>query len=161
MTQTGTQMTSFRPAIFIALIIGLVSAGWPVATADAQWVFVARKVIGRVEQLTQQPKDGRPGYDFASVVLDAPASRVYATAISTIRKNQTMQITSQDAGRRRIDIANGDRTASLSVTMLSDNVSQLTIAGSAGPGEDSTTSRVVAAVLRVCQEMHKRCSAAG
>jgi hypothetical protein len=31
----------------------------------------------------------------------------------------------------------------------------------AGPGEDSTASRVVQAVLRVCKEMNKECQAGG
>jgi hypothetical protein len=49
----------------------------------------------------------------------------------------------------------------VNVVPFSDDVSQLLIAGSAGPGEDSTTSRVVQAVLRVCKAMNKHCEAGG
>ncbi len=149
------------PNLALALIAGGLLAALPCAPANAQWVFVAKRVLGRVEQMTQQPQGGKPGYTVATVMLDAPAARVYATAIGLIRKNQAVQITSEDATRRRIDIAEGDRTASLSVIMLSDRISQLMIAGTAGPGEDSPTPRIVAAVLRVCAEMRKQCSVGG
>ena len=72
-----------------------------------------------------------------------------------------MRITGEDAARRRIDLAEGDRTATLSVTMLSDKISQLMIAGTNGPGEDSTTSRVLAGVLRICAEMRKQRTVGG
>lgn len=156
-------MTSktLRPAIVLALAAGVVFTGLRVHPARAQWVFVARKVLGRVEQLAQQPQNGRPGYDVATVMLDAPAARVYATAMKLIRQNQAVRITAEDAARRRIDMIQGDRTATLSVTTLSDKISQLMIVGTNGPGEDSTTSRVLAGVLRVCREMHKQCSVGG
>ena len=140
------------------LVILLVGAALPVRPAQAQWVFVARKVLGRVEQMTQPSQNGQPGYDVATVVLDAPASKVYATALNMIRQNPAVQITGEDAARNQINLLQGDRTGSLRVTMLSDKVSQLMIVGTAGPGEDSSTSRMLAAVLRVCREMHKQCS---
>jgi hypothetical protein len=66
----------------------------------------------------------------------------------------------QDAGARRLQIAAGDRTATLNVVPLNDDASQLMIAGQAGPGEGSTTSMVVEAVLRVCRQMNKHCEIA-
>jgi hypothetical protein len=62
-----------------------------------------------------------------------------------------------DSHARRLQIAEGDRTATLNVVHFSDDVSQLLIAGHAGAGESSTASMVVQAVLRVCKEMHKHC----
>ncbi|NCW90363.1 MAG: hypothetical protein EBV73_07465, partial [Rhodocyclales bacterium] len=59
----------------------LVLAGALPLTAEAQWVLVARHVVGRVQQVTQQQDDaaGAPQRvtQVATVVLDAPASRVY------------------------------------------------------------------------------------
>ncbi len=153
--------TTRRPALPLALAAGMLLTGLPIRHADAQWVFVARKVLGRVEQLSQLPQGGRPGYEVATVVLDAPAARVYATAVKLIGQNQAVRITGQDAAERRVDMIEGDRTATLRVVALSDKVSQLMIVGSNGPGEDSTTSRVVAGVLRVCREMHRQCSVGG
>ena len=152
------KQNGYRRLLLSMLVILLVGAALPVRPAQAQWVFVARKVLGRVEQMTQPSQNGQPGYDVATVVLDAPASKVYATALNMIRQNPAVQITGEDAARNQINLLQGDRTGSLRVTMLSDKVSQLMIVGTAGPGEDSSTSRMLAAVLRVCREMHKQCS---
>jgi hypothetical protein len=67
----------------------------------------------------------------------------------------------QDPAQRRLQVAEGDRTATLNVVALNDEVSQLMVAGHAGPGEDSTTSRVIQAVMRVCREMGKHCQVGG
>ena len=107
--------------------------------------------------MTEGPQSGRPGYDFATVILDAPADKVFATALEMARKNTSVRILMHDSGTRRLQIAEGDRTATLNVASFSDDVSQLMIAGHAGPGEGSTASMVVQAVLRVCKEMNKHC----
>ena len=104
----------------------------------------------------------RPGYDFATVILDDPADKVFATALDMARKNPAVRVVMQDPGQRRFQVAEGDRTATLNVVPFSDEVSQLLIAGHAGPGEESTaSSRVVQAVLRVCKQMNKHCEVGG
>jgi hypothetical protein len=134
----------------------------PFSPADAQWVFVARKALGRIQHMREENQPGgRPGYDFATVILDAPADKVFATALDMARKNSAVRVVMQDPGQRRFQVAEGDRTATLNVVPFSDEVSQLLIAGHAGPGEDSTTSRVVQAVLRVCKQMNKHCEVGG
>lgn len=134
----------------------------PFGSADAQWVFVARKALGRIEHMRESRQSGgQPGYDFATVILEAPADKVFATALDMARKNTAVRILMQDPGQRRLKIAEGDRIATLNVVPFSDDVSQLLIAGQAGPGEDSTSSRVVQAVLRVCKEMNKHCQVGG
>ena len=140
----------FKPLVATAM---LASLALPFAPAEAQWVFVARKALGRIHQMTEggQP-DGRAGYDFATVLLDAHADK-----IDLARKNPSVRILMQDPGARRIQIAEGDRTATLNVVPFNDDVSQLMIAGHAGPNEGSTASMVVQAVLRVCKEMGKHC----
>jgi len=136
---------------------GTILAAVPFSPADAQWVFVARKALGRIHQMTEGPQNGRPGYDFATVILDAPADKVFSTALEMARKNPSVRILMHDSGQRRLQIAEGDRTATLNVASFNDDVSQLMIAGHAGPGEGSTASLVVQAVLRVCKEMNKHC----
>lgn len=69
-------------------------------------MFVARKALGRIQQMTEGPQKGRPGYE-------------------------------------------GDRTATLNVASFNDDVSQLMIAGHAGPGEGSTSSMVVRPCARL------------
>ena len=146
----------------LAVLGTLVSTVVPFAPADAQWVLLARKVVGRIQHMKEENKPGgRPGYDFATVILDAPADKVFSTALELARKNTSVRILMQDPGLRRLQLAEGDRTATLNVVPFNDDVSQLLIAGHAGPGEDSTTSRVVQAVLRVCKEMNKECQVGG
>ena len=134
-----------------------VAAVAPFFPAEAQWVFLARKALGRIEQMREGGQQGHPAYDFATVILDAPADRVFATAYQVARKNPGVRILMHDPGQRRLQVAEGDRTATLNVVPFSDDVSQMMIAGHAGPGEGPVSSLVVQAVLRVCREMNKHC----
>ncbi|OFX04987.1 MAG: hypothetical protein A3D94_22470 [Alphaproteobacteria bacterium RIFCSPHIGHO2_12_FULL_66_14] len=147
----------FGSMTLLSVATGLVLAAMPSGPAEAQWVFVARKALGRIQQMTEGQQNGRPSYDFATVILDAPADKVFSTALETARKNPSVRILMHDAGARRLQIAEGDRTATLNVVSFNDDVSQLMIAGHAGPGEGSTSSLVVQAVMRVCKEMNKHC----
>ena len=146
-----------RLSVLLAVMVGLATTVLPVAPAEAQWVFVARKALGRIQHMAEaQQQGGRPGYDFATVLLDAPADKVFATALELARKNPAVRVVMQDPGQRRF------RTATLNVVPFSDDVSQLLIAGhAASPAEGSTASRVVQAVLRVCKEMGKHCEVGG
>ncbi len=157
-------MTSkaMRLCVLAAALMGFSATLLPIEPAHAQWVFVARKALGRIEQMREGHQDGgRSGYDFATVLLDAPADKVYATALGLARKNTAVRVVMQDAGQRRFQVAEGDRTATFNVVPFNEEVSQIMIAGHAGPGEDSTTSRIVQAILRVCKEMGKHCQVGG
>jgi len=132
----------------------------PMASADAQWVLLARKAAQRIHHMTEGGIGGQPGYDFVSVVLEVPADRVFGVALDRAQKNRAVRILMADPGARRLQLAEGDRTATLNVVELNDQVSQLLIAGRSGPGEDATSSRVVEAVMRVCSELKKTCEVA-
>lgn len=141
----------------------LVLSGFLPLSAEAQWVFVARHVIGRVEQVTQQPNT-QPGQtapqqvtQVATVVLDAPASRVYQVATNTANSNQNVTVVSNDKASMTINLQEADQSATLKVTALNKNVSQLMIVGSAPAGESPQTSRIVNAVLRLCGDLGKTC----
>jgi hypothetical protein len=129
----------------------------PMASADAQWVFVARKAAQRIHHMTEGGVGGQPGYDFASVVLEAPADRVFAVALDRAQKNREIRILMSDPVARRLQVAQGDRTATLNVVELNDGVSQLLIAGRSQPNEQAASSQIVAAVMRICAEMGKTC----
>ena len=151
-----------RLPVLMAVLVGLAGTILPVEPANAQWVFVARKALGRIEQMREGGQsNNQPAYDFATVILDAPADKVFSTALEMARKNPAVRVVMQDPGQRRFQIAEGDRTATLNVVSFSDEVSQLLIAGHAAPGEGPTSSRVVQAVLRVCKEMGKHCQIGG
>jgi hypothetical protein len=129
----------------------------PMTSADAQWVFVARKAAQRIHHMTEGGVGGQPGYDFASVVLEAPADRVFAVALDRAQKNREIRILMSDPVARRLQVAQGDRTATLNVVELNDGVSQLLIAGRSQPNEQAASSQIVAAVMRICAEMGKTC----
>ena len=52
--------------------------------------------------------------------------------------NPAVRVVSEEPWQRRLQVAEGDRTATLNVVPFSDDVSQLLIAGHAGPGERPT-----------------------
>jgi hypothetical protein len=150
-----------RLSLFLAVLTGLAVAMLPPGPAEAQWALVARKAMGRIQHMRAEHEQGKPTYDFATVLLEAPADKVFATTLDLARKNTQVRIVMQDPHARRLQLAEGDRTATLTVVPFSDDVSQLMIGGQAGPGEDSTTSRVVQAVMRVCERMNKKCEVGG
>jgi hypothetical protein len=129
----------------------------PMASANAQWVFVARKAAQRIHHMTEGGIGGQPGYDFASVVLEAPADKVFSVALDRAKKNHAVRILMADPGARRLQVAEGDRTATLNVVELSEGVSQLLIAGRGRPNEPAASSEIVGAVMRICSEMGKTC----
>lgn len=147
----------FRPLIAGALLAALALPLMPAGPAEAQWVFLARKAMGRIHQMTEGQQNGQPGYDFATVMLDAPADKVFAVALDHARQNKAVRVLMQDPGARRLQIAEGDRTATLNVVPFNDDVSQLLIAGHANRSEGPTSSLVVQAVLRVCKQLNKHC----
>lgn len=137
------------------LLAGMVSP----ATAEMPWVLIARKAAQRIHHMELQA-DGadQQRHDFATVILEAPADHVFSTALDLARKNRNVRILMTDPGTRRLQIADGDRVATLNVVEFSPEVSQLMIAGSAGANETPTASLVVNAVMRICAEMKKECS---
>ncbi|MFI5002521.1 MAG: hypothetical protein ACHQK9_21765 [Reyranellales bacterium] len=150
---------AFRRAIALAVASGVVLSAAPVGWAQTPWVLIARKAAGRIHHMAEeQQQAGRPGYDFASVILEAPSDKVFAVALDHARKNTALRLLMVDPAQRRLQVAEGDRTATLHVVALNDEVSELYVAGTAGPNETLTTSRVVAAIMRVCTEMQKSCS---
>jgi hypothetical protein len=147
-----------RRSVALSSAAGLLLAVLPFAPAEAQWVFVARKAAQRIHHMVEQGQNGQPGYDFATVILEAPADKVFDVALGHARNNKALRLLMVDPGGMRLQVAEGDRTATLNVVSLGDQTSLLMIAGTAGRGEDPTSSRVVAAVMRVCAEMKKTCS---
>ena len=106
------------------------------SVAEAQWVFLARKAAQRIHHMSVESQQANgPRHDFATVLLEAPADRVYATVVEMVGKNQQVMVLMKDPGNRRLQIAEGDRVATLNVVTFGPDVSQLMVAGTAGPGE--------------------------
>jgi hypothetical protein len=145
-----------RIAIVGLLLSSLFLVSEPVS---AQWVFAAKHIAGRINQLTQDDKNGKPTAQMATVVLNAPASNVYATAINIAKQNQAVTIVSQDAKNLTIKVSENNNNVALKVVPLSDQTSEIMISASApADGDASSTSTAANAILKICTQMNKKCS---
>ncbi len=80
--------------------------------AQAQWVMVARAVAGRIERMSNKSSTGS-GYDVATVVLQADASKVYQTALQAMAARPDITVTSKDVRKLARKFSKGDQVASL------------------------------------------------
>ena len=143
-----------------ALIVTAAAALLASSVAEAQWVLVARRAIGRVEQMSQtQPSTGVT-YDTAVVMLDAPADKVYATAVRQIKAAEGITITRQDEGDRVIQFTNGQQIAGLKVNALGDDLSHIMISSAHSGSEPNAAATIQGNILRICKAMNVECSAA-
>ena len=95
--------------------------------ANAQFVALGRKVVGKITTVTQ-PRDSKsPGCDAATVILDADAGKVFSTAVSLLQKNPDITITKMDQVKRTVGFKQADWTLEMRVTELGDKLSQLLI----------------------------------
>ena len=130
----------------------------PYGEANTPWGLIAGRVVGRVKQLSQKPTADQPGFDVATVILNADAAHVYTTTINMLRNNQSVHMVAEDSRDRTVEFSNGTRSAGITVSDLGTRLSQILVASATKPGEDSATSRVVEGILRVCQAMKVTCS---
>ncbi len=152
-----------KPAACLFLTAMAITPLWaaafiPVSEAATPWAAVARRVIGRVEQLSQAPKGEQPGFDVATVVLSADAAKVYATAVGLLHKNQTVRVVAEDAVHRTIEFSDGTRSAGISVTDRGARLSQIVVGAASMAGQTAPTMRIVDGILNVCREMKVTCS---
>ena len=90
----------------LVFVLAATSSLFVTEIAYSQWVFVARHAIGRIEQVSQsQSSPGQPATEVVTVILDAPAQRVYDVALSTIQKNQNVNIVSADSQNLSLKLA--------------------------------------------------------
>lgn len=143
------------------LLFGILLLALGAGAAQAQWVFVARKVIGRIEKMQQKPAPDTPTYDVATVILEANADKVYRTVIETVHAHPENKIMNQDDLSRQLDVTNGKQTVGIHVFELQDKVSQLLIASAVKPGQQSLVSYAAQRVLAVCASMHVTCYLSG
>ena len=140
-------------------VIALLLVLAPFTPAEAQWVFVARKAAQRIHRMAiESEQPGGPRREFVVVILEAPADRVFATALETVRANPGLRVLVNDPVARRLQVAEGDRIGTLNVAELNDGVAQLMIAGTSPGNEPPAASRVIATVMRVCERMKKQCT---
>jgi hypothetical protein len=130
--------------------------------AEAQWALVAKRAIGRVEQMSQQsPQAGGPSYDSAAVMLEAPADKVFAAVLTGMRNNtRGLKITREDSAGLVVQFTNGEQIAGIKVSALSDTVSHLLVTSAHAGSQPNAAALVMDSVLRVCKEMNVECAPA-
>lgn len=127
--------------------------------AHAQWVAVARAVSGRIQQMQQKGANGQGGYDVATVVIEAPAQKVYETAVQRIQVHASqVKLLEQNPRQRIVAFTNGTQTASLQANPLGDKLTQLVVASTLDPAQPSATSLVVNSIQNVCSELKVECT---
>jgi hypothetical protein len=130
--------------------------------AEAQWVMLARRAVGRVEQMSQQsPQAGGANYDSAAVMLEAPASKVYAAVLKGLQNNtQGLTITREDPTQGLVQFTNGQQIAGIKVSPLGDDLTHMMISSAHTGNQPNAAAMVMNAVLRVCKDMSVECSQA-
>jgi hypothetical protein len=127
--------------------------------SQAQWVAVARAVSGRIRRMEQQSANGQGGYDVATVVIEANAKNVYETALQRLKAHaDEVKVIREDARTRTVAFTNGQQTASLQANTLGDKLTQLVVASTLDPAQQSVTPLVVKSIQQVCTELKVECT---
>ncbi len=127
--------------------------------AQAQWVAVARAVSGRIQRMQQKGANGQGGYDVATVVIEAPAQKVYEVALQRAQAHASeVKLLEQNPRQRIVAFTNGTQTASLQANPLGDKLTQLVVASTLDPAQPSATSLVIKSIQNVCTELKVECT---
>jgi hypothetical protein len=140
------------------VIVGL-AALLAASAAEAQWVLLARRAVGRVEQMSQQQTNGA-SYDTAAVMLEAPADKVFAAVQRGLQNRSDLRITSEDSRQGLVQFTNGQQIAGIKVSALGDNLSHLLVTSAHSGQQPNAAALVSDSVLRVCRDMNVECSKA-
>ena len=144
-----------RPACVVVAIVALLASGF----AEAQWVLVARKVVGRVEQMSQSQGGNGASYDSAAVMLEAPADKVWDAVLRGLRGNtQGVTVTQENPADHVVQFTNGQQIAGIKVSSIGDNLTHLMISSAHTGDQPNAAALVLNSVLRVCKEMGVECS---
>ncbi|MEI7637361.1 MAG: hypothetical protein WCJ37_08660, partial [Syntrophus sp. (in: bacteria)] len=129
-----------------------------------QAVFLARKALGAVQHLTNSvtgSSSSAAQQEVGSVLLEADANKVYATALRIIQGNQKFQIIARDDVSKKIDFTDSKREAVIRVSQLQDNIAQILVSSVTTSGKKEDPSFAVNGILQVCKEMNVQCSLSG
>ncbi len=123
---------------------------------EAQWVMVARKAAKRIRNVKQADATGN-GFDVATVLLEAPAEKVYEVALANVRQHQDVKVTRADAATLTVEFTNGKQSASMVATSLGPKATDLLVAVTVSSDPAGSTWRVVDGVMKVCARMNVEC----
>ena len=123
---------------------------------EAQWVMVARKASQRIRNVKQTDANGN-GFDVATVLLEAPAEKVYEAALANVRQHGDLKVTRMDAASLILEFTNGRQSASMVATSLGPRATDLLVAVTVPSDPAGTTWQVVDGVMKVCARMNVEC----
>lgn len=127
-------------------------------TAHAQLFFAARHVIGRINQVTQEDSNGNPVSQFATVIIDAPAQKVYATAVNVASQNSAVTIVSQDSQNMKFKVTEGGANATVNVVALSNNSSEIMVSATIpSQSQDPNAISISNSIMKICNQLNKVC----
>src|SRR2546423_225025 len=129
---------SYRTSLVLWGLIVLVWAD----VANAQGIFIARRVIGKIAQMSQSSPNGETTYDTASVIVEVPVDRVYAAVKTQVSTAKGITVTKEDAAARRVEFTNGTQIAGIQAVSLADNVTQLMVSSAHSSAPTSPTSTI-------------------
>jgi len=130
------------------------------SVAEAQWVMLARRAVGRVEQMSQQSQTGGASYDTAAVMLEAPPDKVYAAVLRGLANAQGVKITREMPTDLMVEFTNGQQIAGIKVSGLGEQLTHMMITSAHTGNQPNAAAMVLNGVLRVCKEMSVECSQA-
>ncbi len=144
-----------------SVLIVVIEACAASSTADAQWVTVARKAIGRVEQMTQSLGTEGPSYDAAAVMLEAPIDGVWAAVLRALKASSAgITVTSEDSAQHLVQFTDGRQIAGIKLSVVGDRVTHLLVSSARQGGPATGSALVMDSVLRTCREVGVSCSPA-
>ncbi|WP_300453161.1 hypothetical protein [Accumulibacter sp.] len=124
---------------------------------EAQALFLTRKVIGRIEQMSQSAPSGGVSYDTAAVIVEVAPDKVFETIKRLLAQNSEVRVTRSDEARRLVEFTDGTRIGGIQVNPLDEHMSQLLVS-TAHPGNTmSSTPTIVTRILAVCRELNVVC----
>ena len=126
--------------------------------AQAQWVMLARRAVGRVEQMSQKAADGKTTYDTATVIVEVPTDKVFAVVQRQVRAAPGIKVTNEAPVARRIEFTNGPQFAGVQAISLGDNLTQLLVSSAHSAAPDAPTPTIVQHIIAACREMNVECS---
>lgn len=131
--------------------------------AAAQWVFLARQAVGRVEQMSQAPatQGNGAGYDVATVIVEVAPDKVFDVVKRRLAQSTEVRLTKADDARRSVEFTDGSRVGGIQVSALGDNLAQLLVSTSHPATAASPTSTLVQRILEVCRDLGVSCRPAG
>ena len=149
-----------RSALRLTVVMLGLAALLAASMAEAQWVLLARRAVGRVEQMSQQQDNNGASYDTAAVMLEAPADKVFAAVSADCGIARISRSRSEDPGQGLVQFTNGQQIAGIKVSALGDNLSHLLVTSAHSGQQPNAAALVSDSVLRVCREMNVECSKA-